>query len=296
LCLMEIEPYWLYSYWEITPECRQKALKQLRRAETDGQWVLRFYDITGTEFHGQNAHDYFDVQIDLDTGNWYVNLWSGGKSYVAEVGIRKGDRFLAVCRSNVVCVPFTGPSPLYQPQWLRVEGAFDRVEGVPEPVTLADHASPPSVPVQEELFPGLDELLQAAEDGEVTIDTNQVPAPIDVSDPPSAASSDFAEIQVQERPSAAILEPAASETQAKTAGGTPSPPAGSQPETGPKPLYDQFERLPRSWPVFRPHETFPTACLSSLGVSAARDQEPTRKPDNHIPAGISEPGDPSNEK
>ncbi len=111
LTLMEIEPFWIYAYWEVTPQDFRSACDQLGDAGPGIGWVLRFYDITGAPFPG-NAHDYFDVPVDLKAGNWYINLWSGDKSYFAEIGPRSGaGRFLAVSRSNVICVPRAGPPP-----------------------------------------------------------------------------------------------------------------------------------------------------------------------------------------
>jgi hypothetical protein len=135
---MEIEPHWIYAYWEITSRDIQEASHRLCADETGSQWVLRFYDVTGLEFHGDSARDYFDVSIDLAPGNWYVNLWSGGKSYYAEVGLRSADgRFVSLCRSNAVEVPSVGPPTEYEPGWLKVEGVSDQSEGAPEPESLA---------------------------------------------------------------------------------------------------------------------------------------------------------------
>ena len=138
LTLMEIEPHWVYAYWEITSRDIREASHRLCADETGSQWVLRFYDVTGLEFHGDSARNYFDVSIDLEPGNWYVNLWSGGKSYHAEVGLRSADgRFVSVCRSNIVDVPSAGPPAEYELGRLKVEGVSDQREEAPEPESLA---------------------------------------------------------------------------------------------------------------------------------------------------------------
>ncbi len=113
LTLMEIEPFWIYAYWEVTPQDFRSACKQLGGdADTGIEWVLRFYDITRAPFPAGKVYDHFDVPVDLRAGNWYVNLWSGDKTYFAEIGPRSGaGRFLAIRRSNVVCVPRAGPPP-----------------------------------------------------------------------------------------------------------------------------------------------------------------------------------------
>jgi len=134
LTLLEVEPCRVHAYWEVTPQDCDAALKRLGPQPTSAAWVLRFYDVTYIDFDGSNAHTYFDVSIDTIASGWYVDLWSGDKSYCAEIGVRAPDgRFAPVCRSNFVDLPRTEPAPLYGPQWLNVDGACKIAERVPEP-------------------------------------------------------------------------------------------------------------------------------------------------------------------
>lgn len=120
LMLVEIEPHWIHAYWEITAPDRETALA--KAGDTEAAWVLRFYDVTGIEFNGANARDSFDVPVDVAVGNWYVNLWSGGKFYCAEIGLRAPDGvFVPVSRSGVVQVPAAAAAPRAQAEWMRVE-------------------------------------------------------------------------------------------------------------------------------------------------------------------------------
>lgn len=113
LTLMEIEPYWIYAYWEVTSQDSRAVSDRMGKVDPGTEWVLRFYDITGgSRPAGAAPHVFFDVSVDLRVGNWYINLWSGDKSYFAEAGLRSAaGRFVPVCRSNVVCVPRAGPPP-----------------------------------------------------------------------------------------------------------------------------------------------------------------------------------------
>ena len=147
LTLLEVEPCRVHAYWEVTPQDCDAALKRLGPQPTSAAWVLRFYDVTYIDFDGSNAHTYFDVSIDTIASGWYVDLWSGDKSYCAEIGVRAPDgRFAPVCRSNFVDLPRTEPAPLYEPQWLNVDGAFEIVERVPEPEGTSREPVATSVP------------------------------------------------------------------------------------------------------------------------------------------------------
>lgn len=138
LTLMEIEPHWVYAYWEIMSQDIRQASHRLGAEKAGSQWVLRFYDVTGLKFHGDSVRGYFDVSIDLAPGNWYVNLWSSGKCYYVEIGLRSAaGRFVSLCRSNTVEVPSAGPSTAYGAGWLKAEGAANEIEDTPESLARA---------------------------------------------------------------------------------------------------------------------------------------------------------------
>ena len=148
LTLMGIDPFWIHAYWEVTPHDREAAMARLGTERVSVHWVLRFYDVTYIDFDGTNAHGYFDQPVDLAANNWYVNLWSSEKTYCADIGARApSGRFEPACRSNFVHTPRADESPHYRPEWLHVEGVFDKVERATlsppseSPVTAAD--SPP---------------------------------------------------------------------------------------------------------------------------------------------------------
>jgi hypothetical protein len=133
LILMEIEPFWVHAYWEVTPQDRLQAARQAGMIGPAGPWILRFYDVTGSEWIDPTGRDFFDLPVDLEVGRWYINLWSGGKSYCVELGMVPASAgFIPVCRSNVITVPPAAPSPGGEPRWQRVQGVFEQVETVQE--------------------------------------------------------------------------------------------------------------------------------------------------------------------
>lgn len=145
LTLMGIDPFWIHAYWEVTPHDHEAVMAQFGSERTSAHWALRFYDVTYIDFDGTNAHGYFDRPVDLAANNWYVNLWSSEKTYCADIGARApSGRFEPACRSNFVHTPRADESQHYRPEWLHVEGAFDKVERATlsppseSPVTAAD--------------------------------------------------------------------------------------------------------------------------------------------------------------
>lgn len=177
LTLLEIDPRRLYAYWEITAKDREAA-------PTDGVWVLRFYDVTYIQFDGTNAHSTFDVPVDIGAGNWYIELWSGEKTYCAEIGSRAASgKFVPVARSNFVQIPREEPSPKYEPKQAQVEPVAGKLVPPPpppppkvaEPKPVAELPTPTDTVevIKVKLRQHYEEL--AVEGGKVTVPKNEPP-------------------------------------------------------------------------------------------------------------------------
>jgi hypothetical protein len=109
--VLPIHPYLIHVYWEVASDDVQQGLKRLSEANRPPQACLRFYDVTYIDFDGTNAYGWFDVDIDLRAGNWYVDLWSANKSYCVDLGLRSpAGVFLSLARSNVAQTPPDQPS------------------------------------------------------------------------------------------------------------------------------------------------------------------------------------------
>ena len=215
LTLVEIEPHWVHAYWEITVEDHAKAVKLCGAQAEQAAWVLRFYDVSGVRFDGANARDTFDVPVDLSAGNWYVNLWAGGKSYCAEIGLRAPDGAVAaVSRSGVVDVPADTASPRLETEWMKVEAASGKtnpaLEPLPQPAPSASTATeimsaPPQTPPDENPAP-----VETASPPAVTAGPEESPLPT-VAPPPAGVpaglnDTDFRYAQLLEPPGPAAAE------------------------------------------------------------------------------------------
>jgi hypothetical protein len=120
--VMTVNPYLLHVYCQISQRDLENIRHTLRESLASARPVLRFYDITCILFDGTNAHQIFDVEVDLRTMKWNVPIWSADKSYVIDLGYKATDgRFYPMARSNVVRVPRAEPSARLAEHYLRVE-------------------------------------------------------------------------------------------------------------------------------------------------------------------------------
>jgi len=144
LVMLAVDPYTVHAYWEVTGEKLAEARNRIRDRKKTAQPVLRF------DVFGQGASPdagRFDVNIDLRSRNWYVPLWSAGKSYNVELGLKaqKGE-YVLLARSNAVHTPRAWPECSVDERFMRV--SEERAEIVPTPVPRKlDRAKLPFVPL-----------------------------------------------------------------------------------------------------------------------------------------------------
>ncbi len=140
LRLLPVSPWRAFAFWSATAEDWTAARRQLP-AEAAAIPVLRFFDFTPLSPASRRPHPPFDVEIQADSTGWYVDVWKDGKTYVAELGLLGGDRFVALARSNPVELPPAGPSPELGFEW--------RTVSLPDSGDIVPAAPPRPVP---ELF------------------------------------------------------------------------------------------------------------------------------------------------
>lgn len=145
--LLPVNPYLVHVYWGIAANDLEELGRVFRRLGPRAQPVLRFYDITHINFDGTNAPSWFEVEIDLRAGNWYVHLQSPAKSYCIDLGLRtEGGGFHRLARSNVAETPRAWPSDKVEESYLLVEGDYPRVEAVVPRGAAAEAAKTPPEP------------------------------------------------------------------------------------------------------------------------------------------------------
>ena len=129
LVILPRDPVWFYAYWEISQDAFAGIRKKVGEQRFDAsRWALRIYDVTGVNFDGTNAHRYFDIFIDRNAGNWYINVGEVNRSWCADLGIATPDgEFIVIVRSNVLTMPRQGVSPITDEQWAILQREFERL-------------------------------------------------------------------------------------------------------------------------------------------------------------------------
>jgi len=121
ILLLLRDPWWAFTYWEITPATRVHALRALGAEAEGARELLRVYDVTFITFTGDNAWQSFDVELPPGADHWYLNVGRPAASFCVEIGLATpGGRFLPLARSNVVTTPRATPSPDATVRWVDV--------------------------------------------------------------------------------------------------------------------------------------------------------------------------------
>jgi len=125
------DPWWVHAYWEI----RQATLERLKGELEDGFYrakrMLRVYDVSHIIFNGSNAHRFFDIQINEQANNWYIETAGAGRSWCVDLGLLLPDgRFITIIRSNTITTPIEGPSWITDEEWMIPDDMFARLYGM----------------------------------------------------------------------------------------------------------------------------------------------------------------------
>ena len=121
IILLPRDPWWTFTYWEVTPATRVRALRALGAEGERAREILRVYDITFLTFTGENAWLSFDVELPPGADHWYLNVGRPAASFCVEVGLRTAaGRFLPLARSNVVTTARSSPSPDTSVRWVEL--------------------------------------------------------------------------------------------------------------------------------------------------------------------------------
>ncbi|RJP66112.1 MAG: DUF4912 domain-containing protein [Candidatus Abyssobacteria bacterium SURF_17] len=122
------DPYWVFAYWEITPETYERVQQELGDRADGSRTVLRVYDITGVAFTGDNANSHFDVEVVGGADNWYINTGRPNRAFCIDVGLLTPQgTFHTLARSNAVHSPRSGMSEEVDECWMSLEEEFERI-------------------------------------------------------------------------------------------------------------------------------------------------------------------------
>ncbi|MCU0651575.1 MAG: DUF4912 domain-containing protein [Candidatus Omnitrophica bacterium] len=125
------DPWWLHTYWEITPDTLENLKHKLGSAFQAAKIILRVYDVSSINFDGTNAHRFFDVEINYGANSWYIDTQGPGRSWCVDIGLRLASgEFILIARSNIVHTPLDSPSWITDEEWMIPEDMFARLYGM----------------------------------------------------------------------------------------------------------------------------------------------------------------------
>ncbi|APT71891.1 hypothetical protein BG95_02790 [Thermosipho sp. 1063] len=117
LVLMPVNPNWIHAYWDFNYE----TLENIKKLPKEYKLVLRVYDVTFIEFNGKNAHRTFEIRLNIDMKNYYINVPMPNADYLSEIGyITPDGSFYPLIRSNVCKTPPNSPSNSTRERWLDI--------------------------------------------------------------------------------------------------------------------------------------------------------------------------------
>lgn len=121
LTAIAVDPDRLFIYWEVRDESIDAARGRLGPAGARASLVLRVYDTSGRIFDGENAHGYFDQDVQRNDRQWFCRVGKPSSSAHIVMGLRTPDgRFLELMRSGRVDFPRNEPAPGRPAEWMRV--------------------------------------------------------------------------------------------------------------------------------------------------------------------------------
>jgi hypothetical protein len=109
LVVMARDPNWAYAYWDLNPTKVRDLLKSAGQTASKARWILRVYSAALHPVE-EKGH-YFDVDILVQGGNYYLNLSKPGARFIVEIGVMDtSGMFRSTAQSNPVILPLDHPS------------------------------------------------------------------------------------------------------------------------------------------------------------------------------------------
>ena len=124
LVVMVRDPYWLHSYWELSPGSVERARAALAQAWHAARPVLRLLRVGEDGVAAVSR----DIEIHGGVNNWYVDVQEPPSTFRLEIGYRTDSRtFYCLARSNDVTTPPAGTSDAVDENWADVAENADRI-------------------------------------------------------------------------------------------------------------------------------------------------------------------------
>lgn len=109
LVLLVRDPEWGYAYWDFSGET-WNWIQGFLKKDPSAKFKIRIHNLTGG--------DSFDVDVQLETKNWYICFAKDNQEFEAEIGLMDSSgHFHSIVKSNRVRTPRSRPSDKIDPKW-----------------------------------------------------------------------------------------------------------------------------------------------------------------------------------
>ncbi len=109
--VMVQSPHCIFAYWELSQEIKEMATRHFKTAWSHLSYFLRLFDVTGINFNGANANEFWEYPIPSHCSSFYFYPLKAGCTYVIDLGVKNNGEFLSLLRSGVAETPPDQVSP-----------------------------------------------------------------------------------------------------------------------------------------------------------------------------------------
>jgi len=118
------DPNWAYAYWDLNPTRVRDLLNSAGQTADKARWVLRVY--SAALHPAEDKGHFFDIDIDVKTGSYYLDLSRPGARFIVEIGvIDASGMFRTTAQSNPVILPMDHPAETTAPEGVAPSEAPD---------------------------------------------------------------------------------------------------------------------------------------------------------------------------
>lgn len=122
IVLLARDPWWLHSFWEVSPARLGEAADYFGDRWEQTRSVLRVYDVAALDLDETDPHPWFDIELSGNASSWYIHVGNPNRTWVVDIGrVSPDNDFFVLARSNVAATPRDGMSDVLDEEWMEID-------------------------------------------------------------------------------------------------------------------------------------------------------------------------------
>ncbi len=122
IVLLARDPWWLHSFWEVSPARLGEAADYFGDRWEQTRSVLRVYDVTALDLDESGPHSWFDIELSGNASSWYIHVGNPNRTWIVDIGrVSPDNDFFVLARSNVAATPRDGMSDVLDEEWMEID-------------------------------------------------------------------------------------------------------------------------------------------------------------------------------